>query len=79
MMDLLKLPRLPARRHRDQGGQAQKVGAAEGGSLVRKTLNLSGDDILIPYSSVTKEGREEILPASWSRSWSRGDGDRYHC
>ena len=29
-------------------------------SLVRKTLNLSGDDILIPYSSVTKEGREEI-------------------
>ena len=27
---------------------------------MRKTLNLSGDDILIPYSSVTKEGREEI-------------------
>ena len=29
-------------------------------SLVRKTLNLSGDDILIPYSSVTKEGRDTI-------------------
>lgn len=30
-------------------------------SLVKKTLSLTGDDILIPYSSVTKEGKEEIL------------------
>lgn len=29
-------------------------------SLIRKTLGLSVDDILIPYSSVTKEGKDEI-------------------
>jgi len=30
-------------------------------SLIEKTLSMGGDDILIPFSSVTKEGKEEVL------------------
>ncbi len=30
-------------------------------SLIEKTLSMRADDILIPFSSVTKEGKEEVL------------------
>ena len=30
-------------------------------SLIKKTLSMRDDDILIPFSSVTKEGKEEVL------------------
>jgi GTP-binding protein len=30
-------------------------------ALIEKTLSMGEDDILIPFSSVTKEGKEDVL------------------